>query len=268
MDLSIIIVNYKSADKTSACIESIKDSDLSGLSFEILVVDNCSSDGGVQTIREKHNDVLIIESNRNLGMGGGNNLGIRSARGRYILVLNPDTLIRKNAIRSLCDIMEKRQNVGIAGPKLFNPDGTLQYSCLRFPKMYTPILRRTFLGIFGKRHLDSFLMKDFDHAKTSEVDWLIGSCLLIRKGLLDSLGQAFDERFFMYFEDTDLCRRAHEAGFLVIYHPEAEAIHYHSRQSAGGHWYIALFFNFLAREHIKSWFKYFFIHSKRIPRDF
>lgn len=257
MDLSIIIVNYKSAAKTNACIESIKNDDLSGIDFEMLVVDNYSLDGGVEAIKEKNNDVLVIESGRNLGMGGGNNMGIGASGGKYVLILNPDTLIRRGAIKSLYDLMERTPDAGVAGPKLLNPDGTLQYSCLRFPTLFTPLLRRTFLGVFFPKQLDYFLMKDFDHRETREVDWLIGSCLIIRRGMIDALKQAFDEKFFMYFEDTDLCRRARRAGFKVIYHPEAEVIHDHVRQSADKPWYVAPFVNSLAREHIKSWFRYF-----------
>lgn len=261
MDLSIIILNYKSPDKTNRCIKSIKDSDTSGLKLEIIVVDNYSQDDGDALIRRANNDVMVIESGRNLGMGGGNNLGIASARGKHILILNADTIIKGKAIRVLYDFIEGNKDAGIVGPKLFNADGSLQYSCMRFPKIYTPILRRTILGKIFKKHVDSFLMKDFDHEEIRQVDWLMGSCLMLKRELIDKLCKVFDDGFFMYFEDIDLCHRAHEAGFKIYYDPEAQVVHDHGRGSAGKPWYLAPFTNKLAREHIKSWIRYFLKNS-------
>ena len=100
-------------------------------------------------------------------------------------------------------------------------------------------------------------MKDFDHKQMKEVDWVMGSCLIVPRSLIDKIGQIFNKRFYMYFEDTDLCRRTWKAGFKVIYYPEAQVIHDHGRGSAGRPWYLAPFIDKLAREHIKSWIKYF-----------
>lgn len=257
MDVSVIIVNYRTPEKTIACIDSIKNSDVGGLRLEIITVDNMSGDGSPDKITKKHPDIKMIKSPKNIGMGGGNNLGIKEAKGRFLLVLNPDTLIKKDAIKHLYDFMSGRLNVGVVGPKLLNPGGSLQYSCLRFPKPHTPLLRRTFLGKVSKDHLDRFLMKDFDHNSEKEVDWIIGSCLMINRTLLEKIGSAFNEKFFMYFEDTDLCRRAWKGGFKVFYYPKAKVVHDHMRQSADNPWYLAPFKDKLAREHIKSWMRYF-----------
>jgi GT2 family glycosyltransferase len=191
-------------------------------------------------------------------MGGGNNLGIKNSHGDSILILNPDTLIHKDSILHLHRHLHANEKTGIVGPKLLNTDGTLQYSCLCFPKLYTPILRRTFFGGLIPKHLNEFLMKDYDHENSREVDWLMGSCLLVKRKMLEVLDCLFDEKFFMYFEDTDLCRRAKKAGWKVVYHPQAVVIHDHARASASYPWYIAPFVDTLAREHIKSWLKYFF----------
>lgn len=250
MQLSLIIVNYKSKVKTKNCLDSIKASDLNGLDYEIILIDNNSGDNLDEF---KASNLRLIYSPRNLGMGGGNNLGIREARGEFVLILNPDTIVQPEAIKILYNYIINHEDVYIVGPKLLNSDLTLQYSCARFPKIYTPILRRTFLGDFFKKSRDGFMMTDFGHDKIREVDWLMGSCLMIRK----DEWEGFDERFFMYFEDIDVCKRAWRFDKKVIYNPEAVVIHDHTRQSAKNPWYIAPFKDKLAREHIKSWIKYF-----------
>lgn len=258
MDLSIIIVNYKSKDKTARCLESLKKADFGDLSYEVIVVENASGDD-LSSLKNIHPEIKIVQSEKNLGMGGGNNLGIANSCGEFILILNPDTAVQSGAILKLFDYIKNHQDVGIVGPKLLNSDGSLQYSCLRFPKIYTPILRRTFFGSLAPRSVNSFLMKEYDHENTREVDWLMGSCFLTRREIFNRDGFLFDERFFMYFEDTDLCRRVWQKHKMkVVYLPEAVVIHDHARQSADKVWYVAPLADRLAREHIKSWIKYFF----------
>lgn len=255
MDISIIIVNYKSEEKALSCVESIKASDMAGLSYEIIVVDNASGDEGAETIKEKFSDVILIKSEKNLGMGGGNNSGIKKAKGDYALILNPDIFVNRGAIKKLYDYIKKDKSIGLLAPKLLNPDGSLQYSCFRDFNFFTPVLRRTFLGKIFTSSVDKFLMKDFGHDEIKEVDWVMGSCFIIKKELMDELG-GFDERFFMYFEDTDLCRRVHQTGCKVVYNPEAVVIHDHARASADNPWYFFMF-NKMSRAHIASWIKYF-----------
>lgn len=252
MDISIVIVNYKSKDKLKECLKSISQSDLSGLSYEIIVVENDSGDN-LSDLQKEIIDFKLIISPINLGMGGGNNLGIKEAKGDFVLILNPDTVLRPRAISIMFNYIKNNPDVYIVGPKLLNPDLTLQYSCANFPRPWTPIFRRTFLGRFFKGHANWFLMKSFSHDIIREVDWMIGSCLLVRK---DGF-KGFDENFFMYFEDTDICRRAWKVGKKVVYNPEAEVIHHHARASAKNSWYVSIFKNKLTQEHIKSWFKYF-----------
>ena len=149
----------------------------------------------------------------------------------------------------------------MVGPKLLYPDGLLQSSCSRFPVFFMPILRRTFLGNYFKKIRDSFTMDDFDHNSIKEVDWLMGSCLLFRKEIILDSGKVFkpyfDERYFMYFEDIDLCRQIWANGFKVVYNPEAIFVHDHMRQSAKHPWYLAIFLDRLTWDHIGSWLKYF-----------
>lgn len=260
MDLSIVIVNYKSKNKLSACLQSLEAAAISGLAWEIILVDNNSGDDLQEFLGLYKNSKLIL-SPKNLGMGGGNNLGIEAAQGKYILILNPDTVVRSGAIEKLISYLQVNAQVGIVGPKLLNPDNSLQYSCLRFPGFFMPILRRTFLGKYFKDKRDYFQMSEFDHENIQEVDWLLGSALLFKKEITLVDGKIwkprFDERYFMYFEDTDLCRTAHNKGLKVVYYSEAILIHDHARQSAKYPWYQAIFCDALARHHIRSWLTYF-----------
>ncbi|MDD5528110.1 MAG: glycosyltransferase family 2 protein [Patescibacteria group bacterium] len=258
MDISVIIVNYKNKEKVGKCLAALSRADWGDLTREIIVVDNDSRED-LSSLAEVYPEVKIIRSEKNLGMGGGNNLGAQNSAGDFILILNPDTAVQDDAILKLHRHLAENNSAGIVGPKLLNPDGSLQYSCLRFPKIHTPILRRTFFGGLSPRHLDDFLMKDYDHAATKSVDWLMGSCFLIRREILEKDGHIFDEKFFMYFEDTDLCRRVKaEHNYQVVYLPTAVVVHDHARQSAEKPWYIAPLVDSLTREHIKSWARYFF----------
>jgi len=260
MDLSIIIVNYKSKQKLETCLDSIFKAGTQDFNFEVVLVENNSGED-IGYLARSHSNVRLLISEKNLGMGGGNNLGIEAAKGEYVLILNPDTVIKDNALGVLLAYLKNNRDVAIVGPKLLNPDNSLQYSCSRFPKVYTPILRRTFLGKYFAVDRDHFQMMDFDHNSIKEVDWLMGSALMFSKKITLGNGKIweprFDELYFMYFEDTDLCRTAWRKGLKVIYHPGALMIHDHARQSAKYPWYKAIFLDRLAQRHIGSWIKYF-----------
>ncbi len=259
MDLSIIIVNYHSKRKLETCLSSILRAE-PNFNYEIILVENNSGDN-LDDLLSLSERIKLISSPKNLGMGGGNNLGIKAASSEYVLILNPDTIIKNNALDILFNYLKANPEVGIVGPKLLNPDGSLQYSCSRFPKVYMPILRRTFLGDYFAVNRDQFQMREFDHNAIKEVDWLMGSALMFKKKLTLKDGKIweprFDKRYFMYFEDTDLCRTTWRSGFKVIYNPEAIFIHDHARESAKYPWYLAIFLDRLAWRHIGSWVKYF-----------
>jgi GT2 family glycosyltransferase len=260
MDLSIIIVNYKSKEKLKNCLNSIFKADWRDLKFEVIVVDNNSQDN-LTNLEIEYPNLRLIISQRNLGMGGGNNLGIASAKSEYVLILNPDTVLRKDAAAILLAYLKDHPEAGLIGPKLLYPDGSLQLSCSNFPRFFIPVLRRTFLGNYFKKIRDDFTMNDFDHNSIKAVGWLMGSCLMFKKKQVTPQGKEFyprfDERYFMYFEDIDLARTFKSHGLKVIYNPEAIVIHDHARESAKHPWYIALFKDKLAWIHIDSWFKYF-----------
>lgn len=271
MDLSIIILNYKTKNLVKYCIKRIKSLNLD-LDYEIIVVDNVSHDGTLEMIKEKYPGVKFIQAKENRGYAAGNNLGIKEIFGQassfaqrqrqaqdinsnYILILNPDVVVLEGAIKKMYEFMETHSEVGLVGPKLNSPDGMLQETCYRFPKFITPLYRRTFLGKFpfARKHLDHFLMKDYDHQTIRKVDWLQGSCLMARAKAVQEIG-LLDERFFIYVEDTDWSRRFWEKDWQVWYFPEAEMVHYREQASAGGFLNI---FKKSARTHIASWLKYF-----------
>ncbi len=260
MDLSIIIVNYKSKEKTRTCLQSLALEDLGGLSYEIIIVENNSGDDLSDLVLDQANIRLIL-AKRNRGMGAGNNLGLREAQGEFILILNPDTIIHRGAIKAMLNYLQGQTNVGLVGPKLLNSDGSLQLSCARFPSFFVPVLRRTFLGDYFKSIRDKFTMSDFDHKQIREVDWLMGSCLLFKRSyqLADGTNYrpSFDERYFMYFEDVDLARTFKAKQLSTVYNPEAIVTHDHARESAKYPWYQAIFKDKLTWIHIRSWFKYF-----------
>lgn len=256
MDLSIIIVNYNSTAKTLSCLRSLAHAELSGLEWEVILVDNHSTEPVEALAKEVLPRLVFLASPRNLGMGGGNNLGLRQARGEFVLVLNPDTEVEPGAIRTMLNYLKEHSHAGLVGPELLYPDGQPQASCYRYPSLALPLVRRTFLGNFAKEYLDYYLLKNLDLTKPQPVDWIMGSCLLIRRRVLDQVG-LFDERFFMYFEDTDLCRRINQAGFQVVYLPTARVMHHHGRASARQPWYLALLTNRMSRIHVWSMIKYF-----------
>ncbi|WP_321492494.1 glycosyltransferase family 2 protein [uncultured Desulfobacter sp.] len=260
MDLSIVILNYKQMNFIISCLKSITESNFfirgRELDFEVIVVDNNSNDDIGKFLICQYPEVKFIQNKKNIGMGAGNNIGIKEATGDYIVVMNPDTIVFEDTFKQLYCFMEENKHVGVVGPKQLNTDKTIQNSCYRWPKPLIPIYRRTPIGNikFARREIDRYLMKDFDHESCQSVDWLLGSFLFMRAAAIERIG-AFDERFFMYFEDTDLCQRFWKFNWKVIYYPEAVILHNHNRHSAQTAWYN-FFSNKASMIHILSWVKY------------
>lgn len=229
-DLSVSIVNYNSREDLIRCLDSLKEN-APRLTHDVWVIDNASSEP-IGDLQPAYGRVNFIFNDKNIGFGAANNLAIRQADSRYHLILNPDLRVGKGMIDSMAAFMEENADVGIAGPKLVNEDGTLQYSCRRFPTVASFILRGLFPDKRSKVMADYFML-DEDHSQIMDVDWVLGSCMLARKKLLDEL-HGFDERYFMYYEDIDLCYRVKRAGSRVAYYPLAEAAHTYKRDSAKG----------------------------------
>ena len=231
-DLSIVIVGYNSLPELGECLASVRDTGVCARA-EIVVVDNASADRTVEFLEREHPEVRLVANGRNLGYSRAVNQGIAEARARYILVLNPDIVVFPDAIDRLVSFMDAHPDAGIAGSKLLNPDGSLQYSCRRFYTFWTLVLRRTPLGklLENGRTISNYLMLDFDHEESREVDWVIGACMIVRRTALADFG-GMDERFFLYFEDVDWCYRVWQSGWKVWYVADSVMRHRHARESA------------------------------------
>jgi GT2 family glycosyltransferase/lipopolysaccharide/colanic/teichoic acid biosynthesis glycosyltransferase len=232
-DLSVIVVGYNSSRPLSACLDALARNPAANADTETIVVDNNSSDGTATLVRENFPGVRLFENSTNLGYSRAVNQGIREARGRYILVLNPDVTVLPGALDRLLEFMDSHPAAAIAGAKLLNEDGSVQESCRRFYTFWTLILRRTFLGTVFRngRTIRRYLMRDFDHEEPREVDWVIGACMTVRREALADIG-LMDERFFLYFEDVDWCYRTWHSGWKVFYVSDAVMRHRYARESA------------------------------------
>lgn len=260
-DVSIVIVNYKMKADIEKCLASLwPDFASDNLKVQVVVVDNASGDGVEQFLKLRYPSVRCIMLPANRGFGMATNQGIKAVDAKYYFILNPDTYFAPDThvVTKLYNWLEAHSRVGLAGPKIFYPDGSLQYSCYRFPTFWQPLFSRTKLGLKGSGKIvnDHALMKDFDHDKTQPVDWLMGSAMFARGAALQQVG-VFDDRFFMYYEDSDLCRRFWEAGWPVYYVHDIVLTHAHGRGSAKVPGVVrAIIKNKLARVHIMSWLKY------------
>jgi len=255
MEISFILLNYKQKGLIKQSIKGINQCNIQML-YEIIVVDNNSNDGCIGMIQKEFPKILTLQLPKNVGFAAGNNAGIKASTGRYIIIMNPDIALTENTVENLLHFLQTHPNAGMVGPKLINPDGTIQFSCCRFPNFLTPLYRRTILGkfAFAKKSINSYLMKDWDHKSTKKVDWLFGAFLVIKKDSFEKAGY-FDERFFLYYEDLDLCRRFWEKNLEVWYAHDIKLVHYHQRLSAKKQGIVSLF-DKSTRTHISSSIKY------------
>jgi GT2 family glycosyltransferase len=256
LDLSIIIVNYREPGFLRQCLNGIQQAKLK-LRYEVIVVDNASGDRSVSMVQDHFPMVTLLPQAKNLGFPVGNNIGLRASSGRYVLLLNPDIAVFTGVLEQLVAYLDKHPDVGIVAPKLLNPNQSIQASCYRFPTPMVPILRRTPLGRlpWAKKILRDYMLLDWDHNQDRPVEWVLGSCMMVRQEAFAQVG-LMDERFFMYFEDVDWCRRFWQAGWKVVYLPTVAMVHYHQRMSAESPGLNGVFQK-LTRIHIQSGFKYF-----------
>ncbi|OUW63519.1 MAG: hypothetical protein CBD58_00125 [bacterium TMED198] len=234
MKLSIIIVNYNVAHYLSQCLSSILNGSMNQNSFEILVVDNDSYDNSRSKIIKQFPMVKWIQLDSNYGFSKAVNKAIKKSSGKYICLVNPDTIISNNALAKMRGYLERNSDTGILGAKVFNPDGSFQLSSRRrFPSFFISLSKVLGLNkIFSKtKFFSKYNYKDIDVNAISEVDSVSGSCMMISRKVIESVG-LFDENFFLYFEDTDYCLRALKQGFKVKYYPKAHIIHYKGESSS------------------------------------
>ncbi len=266
MDLSIIIVNWNSGRFLEKCLGSVYKNN-KGLSFEIFVIDNFSSDNSLACLK-KFSNVKLIKNRINLGFAKANNQGIKKARGRYVLLLNPDTIVLKGSLKGMINFLDKHKAVGVLGCKLLNSDGSVQPSChafLTLPHVFFEVSQLNslfpknnfFIKIFG------FLSKFFPELfinysipnKPVEVDSVMGSCYMIRKKALNKAG-LLDENFFLYHEEMELSYRMWQNSYKVMFYPHASVIHY-------GKFSTKKVFNLVFYERCRSIIHFFRKHKNR-----
>lgn len=231
MDISIIIVNWNTCSVLKDCLASIFGQQQT-VSFEVIVVDNASSDKSVEMVSQDFPDVKIIQNSENRGFAAANNQGIASASGRYVLLLNSDTVILNDALGKTVGFADSRSEAAVIGCRVLNLDGSLQRSCFMFPSILNLLLNLFSLHklwprskFFGRERMSWW---DFD--TEHEVDAVVGCFMLVRKEALEQAG-GMDEEFFMYAEEADWCYRFKKAGWKILFTPEAEIIHLEGQSS-------------------------------------
>lgn len=225
IDVSIIIVNYNSLNLLNQCIDSLIKF-TADVSYEIIVVDNHSTEGLIDDVSSKYDEIKLIKNNENKGFGAANNQGLAIARGTYILVLNNDTIFLENTIKKVFDFAELKNESLIVGCKLLNSDNSLQHSVYDFPSLWNVFTSNFFLyALFPKnKFFNKYHLMNDGINETTEVDVVTGAFLFGTKEKLKGIG-GFDERFFFYNEETDLCYRFKLNGGKVYYYPGTEIIH-------------------------------------------
>ena len=223
--VSVIIVSYNTREILLNALEALFENS-KGVDMEVFVVDNNSADDSAAMVQHDFPSIRLIANNRNLGFAAANNQAFALASGRYIILLNPDAYIRPASIENCLAFMERTPKCGLAGGKIISPEGQLEPSARRFPSALSKLL--TLSGLSGKFPHSPLLTRHefggFAHDHPLEVDWVPGTFTIIRKEMIDAIG-AFDERFYIYYEETDLCLRAKKAGWKVYFIHDAEVMH-------------------------------------------
>jgi hypothetical protein len=226
VELSIVTVSYNGRDYLQRCLRSLLEH-TRGLEYEVVVVDNASQDGSADMVAEEFPSVRLLRRPSNAGLSTALNQGIRLSGGEMTVLLNPDVELRDNPFPAMARYLRDHPDVGILGPRILDDDGSLQLSCRRFPTFSVVFFNRySLLTRLLPRNPFSirYLMTDFDHSGTAEVDWLSLACWMAPRRLFDEVG-FLDEGYFLYNEDVDFCQRVHRAGRKVVYFPEVSVVH-------------------------------------------
>ena len=258
--VSIVIVNYRSGHELASCLRSLAQN-TGDLDYEICVINNDCPEDLAPISGPGLPRIEIIQNRSNRGFAAAVNQGYRQSRGPFLLLLNPDVRVGAGALEVLAATLEQHPDAGVALPRLNSPAGSLQYSCRRFYTLATLLLRRAPFQRLWSNHpkLQRHLMADWDHRRLSEVDWGLGAAMLIRRAAVN-WSALLDERFFLYFEDVDLCKSMWDRGWKVLYNPAACLVHGHRRDSARG-WRLGA-----KRHHLFSLLKFLWKHRLRLGR--
>lgn len=232
MKISVVIVSYKVKDMLRKCLESIRRSQ-GDLALEIFVVDNASGDGTVEMVKNDFPEAKLIASQENLGFAKANNLALKQAQGEYVLLLNPDTEVNAETFANSLEFFQRHPEAGVVGPKMFYGNGELQPSVRRLPKLWPIVLMllkapKVFPHL---KSIDNYLATDFDYAREQAAEQIMGAYMFMPRATLDKIG-LLDERYFIWFEEVDFCRRVWQAGLQVWYSPSISIIHHGGKSFA------------------------------------
>lgn len=239
LDLSIIIVSWNVADLLADCLNSIlagpvsfAEGDAKLPSIEVIVVDSASSDHTVTLLRESYPQIRLIAQDENVGFTRGNNIGLREAQGRYLMLLNPDTKIIGTALPQMIEYLDQHPEVGIVGPHTLNDDGTPQSTRRHFPNFWIGLFESTWLQPYAPKSLLDYyyIANGTPPDATVEVDWVQGSAMMVRRAVYEQIG-GLDEGYVMYSEELDWCKRAKQAGWHIVFLGDASIIHYGGKSS-------------------------------------
>lgn len=222
MDLSIVIVNWNTRDLLYHCLRSIQRAE-HALRLEIMVVDNASSDGSIDMVLRNFPDVKLLQNTENLGFARANNIALVRAAGRYVLLLNTDTLVHGKVLQNAIAWLDEQPDVGVMGPRLLNADASIQPSCGMFPSIRNLTLQT--LGITRIAQWDGYRMTGWSHSYTRDVEVISGAAMFVRRGALKTVG-LLDEEFFFFGEETDWCRRFAKSGWRVVFNPIPDITHF------------------------------------------
>ncbi len=227
MTVSVITVTWNSKEFILSQIASVRAA-RKNIQIEQIIVDNASSDGTVEAIREKFPDVVVIANTENKGFSAANNQGVAVSKGEYLLFLNPDMRLESGSLDMMTDWMNRNSNVGIASPKLVNEEGIINEdaSPRRFPRVWEQIALILKLPHLLPHVLDRYHLKGFNFDMEQDVDSVRGSCMFMRREVVEKLGWAWDPRFFIWYEDVDICREAKRLGYRVVHTPIITAVDY------------------------------------------
>ncbi|MEP2530370.1 glycosyltransferase family 2 protein [Shimia sp.] len=222
MDLSIVIVNWNTEDLLRDCLRTVE-AGIGDLRAEVLVVDNGSCDGSVAMVQQEFPWVMLIEAGENLGFASGNNVALRRATGRHVMLLNTDTLLHGDVLTDSVAWLDQHPWVGVMGPRVLNTDGSVQASCSAFPSLGNLTMQT--LGLTKFAHWDRYRMTGWDRQTERNVDVISGAAMFVRRTAMEEVG-LLDEAFFFYGEETDWCRRFKQTGWELVFSPIQAVTHF------------------------------------------
>lgn len=233
MKISVVIVSWNAKEFLLQCLHSLARTMPRGSQSEVIVVDNASSDGSPGAVREAFPWVRLIQNDDNYGFAKANNIGIKASTGEYLFLINSDVVVKDGCFDRMLSHMAGHPDAGVTGPRILSPQGSVQRSCMGFPTLWNTFCRALALDSFfpGSRIFGGQLMTYWRHDEVRAVDVINGCFWMVRREALEEVG-LLDEGFFIYGEDIDWCRRFNDAGWKVVFFPDAEAVHYGGASSA------------------------------------